>query len=73
MKCIITGNKMYSAYNGKPISKDVVCFARYYRSIDKNKKIKSIMESFFQMNMEGFSWPQIKDRFISSLSTRGLI
>lgn len=65
--CVISDEPTMSKFNGIPVHKEVLKFARHYKATKKIGHLKNILVAFAELRRIGFTWKQIKQKCIDEL------
>ena len=74
-KCVISGVETSRNFNGVPVSKEVMEFARVYRDKAINRKdkcVRGVLSAFIEMKKFGHDWESIKKKLRSELAEKGI-
>lgn len=73
--CIISGRETTRNFDGKPVDKEVLEFARRYRDVAINRKdacVRGVLNAFLNMKKYGHNWDSIKAKLTKELKEKGI-
>lgn len=70
--CIVSGMETDHNFDGHPVHKEVLEFARKYRDVMKLENVRGVLLAFQEMKKFNHTWPTIKKKLIDELKAKGI-